>query len=158
MARDAALSAGLPPRSHSADTVAMACISSLSAASHCAMLVGSGACGAAIAGGVEFMSDAPIRSGMISPSQTQIPSKTLDNLYDIRFVVQAVPDCSPAAAEGPPRPDTVGAPGAGAPGAAIDAGGPGTADRGEKGIIHRGAHGRVGRETLQGLRDFKVIS
>ena len=61
VAREAAISAGLPPRCHSAQTVVMACVSSLAAAANCAALVTAGTSQVAVAAGVEFMSDAPIR-------------------------------------------------------------------------------------------------
>jgi len=60
IAREAALSAGFP-KSVPCHTVTMACISSNQAITTCIGLLASGNCDIAIAGGVEFMSDVPIR-------------------------------------------------------------------------------------------------
>ena len=66
VARDSALSAGLPPRSHSAVSMSVACVSSLAAVAHCAGWIRAeeaegGERKVAVAAGVEFLSDAPIR-------------------------------------------------------------------------------------------------
>uniref|UniRef100_A0A914XNA2 acetyl-CoA C-acyltransferase n=1 Tax=Plectus sambesii TaxID=2011161 RepID=A0A914XNA2_9BILA len=60
VAREAALSAGFPD-TIPAHTVTLACISSNVAITDCMGMLSSGYCDVAIAGGVEFLSDVPIR-------------------------------------------------------------------------------------------------
>ncbi|MEM7729625.1 MAG: beta-ketoacyl synthase N-terminal-like domain-containing protein, partial [Pseudomonadota bacterium] len=60
IAREAALGAGFP-KSVPCHTVTMACISSSLATADCVDKIETGRCDLAIAGGVEFLSDVPIR-------------------------------------------------------------------------------------------------
>ena len=60
VAREAVLESGLP-LGLSASTVTMACISANKALTDCAGMIEAGAADVAAAGGVEFLSDTPIR-------------------------------------------------------------------------------------------------
>ncbi|XP_064197342.1 trifunctional enzyme subunit beta, mitochondrial [Anguilla rostrata] len=90
VAREAALGAGFSDKIP-AHTVTMACISSNQAMTTAAGLIAAGQCDAVVAGGVEFMSDVPIRHSrkmrktMLSLNKAKTLSQRLSLLGSIRL-------------------------------------------------------------------------
>lgn len=89
IAREAALAAGYP-LTVPAHTITMACISSNAALTTGVGYISAGVCDAVVAGGVEFMSDIPIRhsramrSLMLRANKAKTPMQKLSLLASIR--------------------------------------------------------------------------
>ncbi|XP_023235970.1 trifunctional enzyme subunit beta, mitochondrial-like [Centruroides sculpturatus] len=101
IAREAALAAGFSEHTP-AHTVTQACISSNQAITTAMGLLGTGQCEVVIAGGVEFLSDVPIRFNrsmrkfMLSANKAKTPAKKLNMLLKFRpkFLVPELPSIS----------------------------------------------------------------
>lgn len=101
IAREAALAAGFSDRTP-AHTVTMACISSNQAITSAIGLIASGAYETVVAGGVEFMSDVPIRhsrkmrSLMLKANRAKTPAQKLSLLASIRpdYLIPELPSVS----------------------------------------------------------------
>lgn len=101
VAREAALAAGFSEHTP-AHTVTQACISSNQAITTAMGLLGTGQCETVIAGGVEFLSDVPIRFNrsmrkfMLSANKARTPAKKLNLLLKFRpkFLIPELPSVS----------------------------------------------------------------
>lgn len=101
VAREAALAAGFSEHTP-AHTVTQACISSNQAITTAMGLLGTGQCETVIAGGVEFLSDVPIRFNrpmrkfMMSANKARTPAKKLNLLLKFRpkFLIPELPSVS----------------------------------------------------------------